>query len=493
MADENKAEQGGATAERSEQGCAVKMHDGGPCGRPIHTAGAGFSDTEPKCLMHSGDPNKSNAQFQFEFDRMLQCAGKGDADFTRFVFNECDLKGREFKARCIFSHAHFKDFACLAQARFAGDADFTAAFFEGGASFGDARFEGTARFVGAYFKELAWFFYTNFSGDAEFGGAVFEEKASFEGAKFQARAEFLGASFHESADFTRAVFTLLTDFQKARFRGPAIFRETLFPADPNNAESVGPVFTLAEFDKPEAVIFGKTYLGRALFHNCDVSRFNFSEAEWAERENGKRIVFEEAVDLKLSAARALVPEFVGWATHDRRNYQLIAELYQQLKKNYDDRRDYWTAGDWHYGEMEMKRLSSPRRNRMLRWLHRKLGLVAWYKYVSEYGENYVLPGLWLLVVFLALSLVYPVAGLSRSGGSSGIGQRRSTKAVASVPLMEAYSGPNVMTAVGIAFFQRDLPYQPTWPWGRLLSWFQLLVTYTLVALFLLALRRQFRR
>ncbi len=29
-------------------------------------------------------------------------------------------------------------------------------------------------------------------------------------------------------------------------------------------------------------------------------------------------------------------------SHDERNFVLIAELYQQLKKNYDDRRDYWT-------------------------------------------------------------------------------------------------------------------------------------------------------
>jgi hypothetical protein len=30
-----------------------------------------------------------------------------------------------------------------------------------------------------------------------------------------------------------------------------------------------------------------------------------------------------------------------------RDYGLIAELYEQVKKNYDDKRDYWTGGDFH--------------------------------------------------------------------------------------------------------------------------------------------------
>src|ERR1019366_293245 len=88
----------------------------------------------------------------------------------------------------------------------------------------------------------------------------------------------------------------------------------------------------------------------------------------------KRMVFEEEVKLDLDEASALRP---GSDNHDERNYGLIAELYQQLKKNYDDRKDYWTAGDFHYGELEMKRKSSPRTNKLWRWLHRSLGMVAW--------------------------------------------------------------------------------------------------------------------
>jgi hypothetical protein len=36
-------------------------------------------------------------------------------------------------------------------------------------------------------------------------------------------------------------------------------------------------------------------------------------------------------------------------------------------------------------------------------------------------------------------------------------------------------------------------YEPSYPWGRLLALFEVLLTSTLIALFLLAVRRQFRR
>jgi hypothetical protein len=288
------------------------------------------------------------------------------------------------------------------------------------------------------------------------------------------------------------------------------FRETQFLGDPAVPSAI---FTSTRLEKPDTVIFDNTYLDCALFHKCDVSKFAFSEVRWRRRKNGKCMVFDEVVDLKHPAAKALVPEFPGWASSNERNYVLIAEVYQQLKKNYDDRRDYWTAGDFHYGEMEMKRLSSPRRNRVLRWLHRNLGLVAWYKYTSECGESYVRPAVWLAALLVAFALLYPLAGLrstDRAGGAA-LSHASAQPAGASIVSYSTlpgfllkepsgrfvgalkFFGHSAVTTLGVAFLQRELSYEPGYPWGRLLSWLQLLLTYTLVALFLLAVRRQFRR
>jgi hypothetical protein len=38
-----------------------------------------------------------------------------------------------------------------------------------------------------------------------------------------------------------------------------------------------------------------------------------------------------------------------------------------------------------------------------------------------------------------------------------------------------------MTSLDVAAFQRDLAYEPSYPWGRLLALFELLLTSTLIA------------
>ncbi|MGA2611346.1 MAG: hypothetical protein ABSH01_28190 [Terriglobia bacterium] len=50
-----------------------------------------------------------------------------------------------------------------------------------------------------------------------------------------------------------------------------------------------------------------------------------------------------------------------------------------------------------------------------------------------------------------------------------------------------------MTTTGVAAFPRDLAYEPCYPWGSLLATVETILTCALPALFLLAVRRQFRR
>jgi hypothetical protein len=314
--------------------------------------------------------------------------------------------------------------------------------------------------------------------------------------------------------------------------GPAEFRETTFRND--SGRDPGPIFTRTRFERPEAVEFADVDLGQALFYRCDVSKVGFSNVRWRRRENGKWMLFEEVANLEHdSAAFGLLPEK---DTPDDRNYVVIAELYQQLKKNYDDRRDYWTAGDFHYGEIEMKRLACPRltwpsrleaklagRPRLrklggwcgklqsnmwlinkLRWWHQRFGLAAWYRRFSDYGESWGKPLLWLLAVLVLFAALYPLLGLRPTGSKSPAAKTASVQVETPSPRETDlrywnYERPgrlfrdSVMTSLGVAAFQRDLAYEPSYPWGRLFALFELLLTSTLIALFLLAVRRQFRR
>jgi hypothetical protein len=310
--------------------------------------------------------------------------------------------------------------------------------------------------------------------------------------------------------------------------------ETKFRHDTDGRDDQpGPVFTSTKFAKPGEITFYRTYLGQALFHLSDVSQVNFSAVTWRERRRSKkRMVFEENADLEHEAAKALQSTE---GSKDKRNYGFIAQLYQQLKKNYDDRRDYWTAGDFHYGEMEMKRLSTHRENCFLRWRWQHLSLVASYRYASEYGESYVRPAWLLVLVLLSFGLLYPMAGLryesilhSSSVASAPVDPVDSyTNAQGMVSRQDlintarpiqvsvlTYRNPygnteqrnsggwrtrlhlvwhSLLAAILVPLFQRDLVYEPAYPWGRVLAVLETTLTSTLFALFLLAVRRQFRR
>jgi len=438
--------------------------------------------------MHASG-SKDGAAFQREFERILDEAGTGVADFTLFVFPSADYERREFKARCVFYNVAFAQPAVFFEARFEQDAEFTGAAFKHNAIFGKAWFMGNVTFLVARFDQEADFSQTTFSRDAEFSGATFAQHAEFIAAAFKLVAYFIGA----------------------KFLGTAGFRGTEFREDEGLLP--GPVFCLAEFSRPETIVFYKTYLGQALFHNCDVSKLNFSAVYWRERrKNGKRMVFEEVVTPVSygETTRALRPKK---GDPNERDYGLIAELYQQLKKNYDERKDYWTAGDFHYGEMEMKRMHSRGKSRSARWFHRNLGLVAWYKYASQYGESYARPFVVLMIVLGIFTLLFPWAGLERNestphspasaqappaAAASELSYRHFHDFVRAYPGRKwtgpaAFFGNSLMTVLSVAGFQKELKYEPSYPWGRALALLELLLTSTLIALFLLAVRRQFKR
>jgi len=337
MSDKKPAKQPAPKEER--EWCLAEM--GAPdarlyrCGRPIYEAPEGV-DTEPLCLMHSRDPQKDDAAFQAEFERILQAAGGGTADFTGFVFPSSNYGGRAFKARCDFKESTFNHRADFSDATFTQhvdfwgatftqDADFHGATFTQRAYFHLATFIQGASFWGVMFAQDADFRQATFTQEAQFIDAVFAWDASFFKATFSQDASFCAATFSQRVNFSEAVFKGTVEFDKVRFRGEVEFREVVFRRD--ESREPGLIFSLARVEKPEAITFYKTYLGQALFHNCDVSRFVFSDVDWLKRANSKCMVFEESVGVERPAhafapldqtyyAKALRPRAQLWP--DRR-------------------------------------------------------------------------------------------------------------------------------------------------------------------------------
>jgi hypothetical protein len=468
-----------------EVGCPISMyyHGFGPrCGRKLHDAPKGV-DEKHVCLMHSNDPGKQSEplfdKFWRDFEEILEAAGDGEAHFDRFVFPQLDFSKRTFQAICRFGCATFTQNANFFKATFTQEADFTGAIFTQYAYFWNATFTQAANFLRV-----------TFTLDANFSDAIFTLDANFFAATFAQAANFVDTTFHGTADWRKCKFLNQAEFRQTKFE--PLVEGQLVEGQPSAA------FALASFSKPGEIVFEDVDLSRALFNNCDVSAVWFKSVIWAERKGHRGLaVFEETIPLDQQYAKGLHRD-------GQRAYRAVAQIYQQLKKNYDSRLDYWTANEIHFGEMEMMRLAGPVRQ----WWHPRLSFVALslYKCASDYGNSYGKPLAWLLGILLLAGALLPLPR---------VGLKRLETAPAKV-CVETYSsvwdsrknwgenfaadeadaelfGKGLIASVETATFQKSAEYTPNYPWGRVLAIFETLLTSSLFALFLLAIRRQFRR
>ena len=519
--------------------CPVSMGLESPCGRLVHNAPPGV-DEVPVCLMHSKDPARQDGAlfdaFWAEFDWIMEAAGTGDAHFEMFVFPRLYLRKTTIDAACHFDWATFTQYADFSGTTFARDvsfrkatfarkADFSQAAFRQDASFAETTFLEEANFHPASFTQKTYFSGASFAGDAYFDSASFGERADFTRAKFAQRvsfgqahfaehANFWEVSFLQEANFWKATFTAMADFgdstfadiayfpgtdfqgvadcRGCRFLNKAAFRGTQFQAQDQSQPSA--LFSFATFANPGEVVFEDVDLSRVFFHNCDVSAVWFtSSARWATSPGRKAVILEETIPLHDGYGKQL-------QRNGERDYRAIAQIYQQLKKNYDARLDYWTANEFHYGEMEMKRLAAPAAGPLLPlrcWWHRRLGLVALYRSASDYGNNYHKPMLWLAGILVLFALLFPLpkAGIQRNGhiATWSSAWQPQSRIRPNLTAEAKLFGNSLLASIDTAMFQKTPEYAPAYPWGRVLAIAEVSLTSTLFALFLLAIRRQFRR
>jgi uncharacterized protein YjbI with pentapeptide repeats len=520
--------------------CRTLMGYGVVCQRPVHDGPADMGGT-PVCLMHSSDPEKFRGglfeKFWEEFEGMLVRVGSGEALFDRFVFPRISLRNAEITAKCSFryavfaevgdfrevkftqhaqfSKARFKQFVCFSGASFAEGADFSLAEFSEDADFASVRSEQSTNFSGAKFEQSANFsratflsvsdsLANNFLPAADFSGTTFMKTANFAETMFSQIVDFRDVTFSETAYFVGTRFSGTAIFRRSSFLEGAHFRQTGFTPQ---SDATSAVFELVKFSAPEEIVFDDVDLSCALFHKSDVSDVWFSSSvRWGRRGPDRGVViYEETIDLSSEDAKDLQKD-------GQRDYSAVAQIYQQLKKNYDSRLDYWTANQFHFGELEMQRLVVPTEGRFLalrKWLHPRFSLLAWYRYASDYGNSYGKPMLWLLGVLVLSAVLLPCLGLSLGGRAERLANQTQIGCEVSETYRSVWQpgslatknllqelhlvGRSLLTVLDAATFQKNPEYVAKYPLGRVLILVQTLLTSTLFALFLLAIRRQFRR
>jgi uncharacterized protein YjbI with pentapeptide repeats len=354
----------------------------------------------------TGDAYFSNIEFPQEAN-FSDASFHGQAHFWSVTFHG----DAGFYDTRFFGEAHFND-----EARFLADANFmNARFADGGsAGFVQAEFVGLALFDDATLDEAS-FRFASFGearfpqatfGSADFRETTFGKEVSFRVSTWST-ADFTEATFNEAADFQGNTWST-ADFSEAKFLGDADFTDATFEDKANFCEAAflararflgtetARVFapgTLVDFQnvrvqEPEHLTFHTVLLRPNWFVNADARNFTFTNARWYGLPGGPEGDLED----ELEALRVRGVES---------RHGLLAKTCRDLYANYEEKRDYPVAGEFHYWSMDVLRKEGWRRFGLIRTL---------YWALSGYGERPRRAFRWLVAVFAAFAILYMLFG-----------------------------------------------------------------------------------
>ena len=243
-------------------------------------------------------------------------------------------------------------------------------------------------------------------------------------------------------------------------------------------------------------------LKKTLFLGSLLENVLFVNPSWPHFVKSGRVkVYDDSPDEDLKTtipsgedlpdSSEFVKAFGSKKDRQRTKLNQLLELYIALKKNYEASGNLIGAGDWHYREMECRRqhLAIKSDHIWWRWLRQHvLAFTPWYKYISEYGENYWRP-------FASLMGVLLLGGFSYFYSGYGVTEHTINYDFAWPVTVDSFWGftDAMLYSLGVMSFQLTKTGFQHGTLTSAITLAQVLLTLILVPLFLLALRRKFRR
>jgi len=234
--------------------------------------------------------------------------------------------------------------------------------------------------------------------------------------------------------------------------------------------------TLINFSSMNSAVFINVNLKETYFLYSVIDSIRFIKTTWEIRDKVRKIIYDEIEPFKDEDFTPRLRDLI--------------ELYIQLKKNYEQSHNYIDAGDWHYREMELRREDA--KEKVWKGAVSFLSL-SFYRSVSEYGENYLRP---LLILFF-LALFFPISYLIMGIRNSDIQIYHNICYINFLPFnictfLIDYSHAFLFSLRAMTFqLSKDIYLENAGV--KFVYTIQLLSTLIFVPLFLLALRRKFKR
>ena len=435
------------------------------------------------CHLHAPEGQVPDKQRSDLLTRLVVEWGRDNTNRGKAAYRAFVLPG----LRCgdiPFSHFIFSGPVRFDEATISGDAWFHKAIFWGDAEFRNARFDRTVHCDQALFFGNADFTLARFARHLTIDSAWFLGTLTLEDNTFEFPANLTGCRLHDLKYRTHSGARLFingcrtVDIENGTAKDAETGKpfETQPPEGEWSSHGGSGVLTF-EKQHCEHITFQNMNLSRADFRGADVSKTRFISCRW--KEPG-----QPHYPQVWGHPKGLLPS----EREDTLNLEVFKNTYEQLKNNLEGHRDFVQAGAMHYWEMELRRWMLQERifgkiSSLRGWLADctreipELAIFWVYRTTAEYGENYVRLG---VTIFFTLCAATWGVGHYQGLFEGGQGFWATFK--------------DVLFALVPTGFQKEtlttLKLTDASKWVMLTEVVALL---TLLPLFIMAVRRRFRR
>ena len=337
----------------------------------------------PKFQRNGSNPSTRESSFRSDFWKKRQIT-----DFDK----EVSFISAKFLSPALFSSVKFEK------------VQFIKTVFEENAQFNNCIFNDIANFSHFEFSEPVSFCGAKFNGrnrGAEFSSIIFGHVSDFRNVIFNSRVRFVNSTFHLRSLFNNAVFNVDVDFKHNDFKNyldlsnVQFFKKALFENNNFirvNMESVNkkdfeyldkitpafpPKINFVDSDFNSGFIISNTNLKDISFDNCDVTDLTFKRCDWAI-QNDRLVINEVGRELKDSE-----------------------EHYRQIKRNFNNKKNWEMSGLAYVSEMDMRRKRLWNEKNYYSWF-----LYWFYGYFSGYTQDIKKPILSIIALISISTLIF---------------------------------------------------------------------------------------
>ena len=421
-----------------------------------------------------------------------------------FTFPLIDFHDADFAFSQFYGSADFQEKV------FSGATNFHYATFHEGATFTNSRFEADVNFIGSEFSGTAWFNDATLDGYIGFVSTHFKGEVWFAGISY-AMADMIGTTFEKDAHFHNTVFAA-GSFIETQFKGTTTFGYFKHMEQSPNQDIAkeAPNTIFFEGVDMKHLLFREANLANASFNQCyNLDQAKFYDCKWNSESSRSHVLYDELVlrgkvtpweEMAERAIRIRESESPTNTASDSAEvaqptesllegkYAAVEETCRALKKHFEDRRNFLAAGDFHEGEMEMRRLAKGP------WRRNLLSVEAVYWRLSRYGQRWLRPLGWLLGLLLLAAAIYAATGLRLSGNGHELrwnfDQELSSKLILDWLYVYTHS---LLYSVSVTALMRGVFATPTHLLGLLVQTVEFILGPILLFLIGLAIRRGLRR